>query len=161
MGKNAYIIFIVVLVAILGFWYYSNQQSANNPENTNQEKMMEDDTSMMNEESDSMMEEDDSTTEDDSMMASEVQEFRVVGTNFDFSEKEIRVKKGDTVRIVFVNEEGFHDWVVDEFDAATKQIQEGNQETIEFVADQAGEFEYYCSVGQHREMGMVGTLIVE
>jgi plastocyanin len=90
-----------------------------------------------------------------------VVEVTVVGTNMVFDVKEIRVKKGDTVRVTFKNEEGFHDWVIDEFNAKTKQIGAGKEETVEFVADQTGTFEYYCSVGKHRENGMVGTLIVE
>lgn len=92
----------------------------------------------------------------------EVKEFVVTGTNFKFSLDEIRVAEGDTVRIVFKNEDGFHDWKIDEFNAATQIIQTGQKETtIEFVANQVGEFEYYCSVGEHRKFGMKGTLIVE
>lgn len=90
-----------------------------------------------------------------------VKEFNVAGTNFAFSVKEMRVKKGDTVRVNFKSESGFHDWVVDEFDARTKQLNAPGTETIEFVADKVGTFEYYCSVGQHRANGMVGKLIVE
>lgn len=91
-----------------------------------------------------------------------VKEFTVSGTNFAFDPAEIRVQQGDTVRITLVNDSAMpHDWKLDEFNAATAIIQGGQQDTIEFVADEAGEFEYYCSVGQHRELGMVGTLIVE
>lgn len=90
----------------------------------------------------------------------ELKEFEVDGTNFKFSLLKIEVNKGDVVRIVFTSQEGFHDWKIDEFGVATNQIQAGQQETIEFVADQAGQFEYYCSVGNHRALGMVGTLVV-
>lgn len=90
-----------------------------------------------------------------------VKEFAVTGSPFKFSLSEIRVKKGDTVKIVFTNTEGFHDWVIDEFNAKTTQIAAGKTETVTFVADQAGTFEYYCSVGQHRANGMKGNLIVE
>ena len=90
-----------------------------------------------------------------------VKEFTVVGDDFAFDTKEIKVNKGDTVRITFENKEGFHDWVIDEFKAKTKQIKAGEKETIEFIADKAGTFEYYCSVGQHRKMGMKGNLIVQ
>ena len=90
-----------------------------------------------------------------------VKEFTVQGDNFSFSLDEMRVSQGDTVRVTFVNDEGNHDWRVDEFNAATAIIKSGEQETIEFVADQAGTFEYYCSVGQHRQLGMKGNLIVE
>ena len=57
--------------------------------------------------------------------------------------------------------EGFHNFTVDEFNARTRQINAGETDTIQFTADKAGTFEYYCNVGNHREMGMVGKLIVE
>ena len=81
--------------------------------------------------------------------------------NFSFSEETITVQSGQRVRIELEVTEGFHDWVVDEFNAATDQVNAGNITTVEFVADQSGEFEFYCSVGSHRAMGMVGTLIVQ
>lgn len=89
-----------------------------------------------------------------------VKEFTVIGDNFAFDVKEMRVKKGDTVRVTFRNAEGFHDWVLDGY-AKTAQLQAGGEETVTFVADKAGTFEYYCSVGKHRAMGMKGNLIVE
>lgn len=94
---------------------------------------------------------------------SEVKAFEVEGKPFEFSVKEIRVKEGDTVRITFKNNEGTHDFTVDEFNARTKQIQAGESDTVEFVANKKGTFEYYCSVGNgfHRQQGMVGKLIVE
>ena len=93
-------------------------------------------------------------------MTASINTIAVTGSNFKFDPSEIMVKKGDTVSIVFTNSDGMHDFVIDEFYARTKVLKEGESETIEFVADQAGKFEYYCSVGQHRQMGMVGNLIV-
>jgi len=87
--------------------------------------------------------------------------FNIEGKPFSFTPNEIRVKKGDRVRIVFSNIEGFHDWKIDEFNAATKKINAGETDTVEFIADKAGTFEFYCSVGTHRQMGMKGNLIVE
>src|SRR3989344_3883439 len=78
--------------------------------------------------------------------------FTVVGKPFSFSLSEIKVKQGDTVKIVFQNTEGMHDWVIDEFGARTPQIQAGQSATVEFVANKKGTFEYYCSVGQHRQL---------
>lgn len=88
-----------------------------------------------------------------------VREFTIEGSNFAFAPSTLSVKKGETIRITFKNTGGFHDLVIDEFNVRTKQIQPG-EETVEFVADKAGSFEYYCSVGQHRAMGMKGTLTV-
>jgi plastocyanin len=101
------------------------------------------------------------STSGDAMTATNKVSFTVEGSQFKFTPNELKVKKGDTVEIVFKNSEGFHDWVLDEFNAKTKQISAGESETISFVADKTGTFEYYCSVGKHRQMGMVGNLIVE
>lgn len=78
------------------------------------------------------------------------------------SNPDIVVQQGDTVEVTLCVTGGTHDWVVDEFDAATEVISAGGDcSTVEFVADQAGAFEYYCSVGNHRAEGMVGRFIVE
>jgi len=87
--------------------------------------------------------------------------FDVVGTNFEFSQKEIRVKKGQIVKINFQVAEGFHDFVLDEFGVRTSRYRDTGGETVEFTADKTGVFEYYCSVGEHRSWGMRGNLIVE
>jgi len=95
-----------------------------------------------------------------------VKTFSLEGKNFRFSMNgqetpDITVKQGDRVRIEFTSTDGFHDWVVDEFNAKTAQVQTGGTTSVEFTADQKGTFEYYCSVGQHRQNGMKGKLIVE
>lgn len=87
--------------------------------------------------------------------------FKVNGTPFSFSVKEMRVKQGERVKVEFTNKQGFHDWTLDEFNVKTKQLQAGQSETVEFVANKKGTFEYYCGVGNHRAQGMVGKLIVE
>lgn len=92
--------------------------------------------------------------------------FKLSGENFAFfmdgeEAPVLRVKEGDKVRIEFESTEGFHNWVIDEFGAATQAVGTGNPTFVEFVADKKGSFEYYCSVGSHRQQGMVGTLIVE
>lgn len=86
--------------------------------------------------------------------------YTVHSSNFKYLPANLTAKKGQTVRITFVNDAGTHDWNLDDFNAHTKQIGAGKTETIEFVASKAGSFEYYCSVGNHRAMGMVGTLTV-
>ena len=92
---------------------------------------------------------------------SKIKTFTVLGSNFVFDTKEIRVKKGDTVTIIFGSTDGFHDFVVDAFSAKTERIKTGGKTSTTFVADTIGTYEYYCSVGSHRMNGMVGKLIVE
>lgn len=90
-----------------------------------------------------------------------VKTFTVTGQNFSFSPSEIKVNKGDTVKIIFQNSGGFHDFVLDEFNVKTASIPSGQSATLQFVADKTGSFQYYCSVANHRAMGMFGTLTVQ
>lgn len=87
--------------------------------------------------------------------------FDITGYSFAFSQDKITVKQGDKVTINFSSTQGFHDWVVDEFNARTKQVNPGENTSVTFVANKTGEYEFYCSVGSHRALGMVGKLIVE
>lgn len=138
-------IVVVLILGGVGWWLYSNNISAPTPKPVVVQQ---------------------TTTPTQPIASSsgaqvEIKEFIVTGSKFKFEPVKISVKKGDTVRVVFKNLEGMHDFVIDEFKAKTKQIKENESETIEFVADKTGSFEYYCSVGTHRAMGMKGTLIVE
>jgi plastocyanin len=92
---------------------------------------------------------------------SEVRVIEVEAGSFYYSPDEIRVKKGETVRIVLNSVDMMHDFVIDELDIQTPIVRSGETNTVEFIADTAGTFEYYCSVGAHRAQGQVGTLIVE
>lgn len=87
--------------------------------------------------------------------------FTVVAGNFFYVPNQIKVKKGDTVKIVFQNSGGMHNFNIDEFNLKGKTIKTGETDTIEFVADKAGTFQYYCSIGSHRKMGQQGNLVVE
>lgn len=88
-------------------------------------------------------------------------EFVVSGIDFSFTPNTMKVNMGDTVKVTFKDTSGVHDFRLDEFKVATKVLAGGKEETVEFVADKKGSFEYYCSIGNHRKMGMKGTLVVE
>ena len=149
MNKKTILIAVALLVLVAGvFWVMSGDEPAVDTErNTDTQNEAMENEAM---EGEAMENE------------GEVKEYTIAGGNYYYTIDEIRVKKGDTVRITFSSEEGFHDLVLDEFDVATERYRPGEgEETIEFIAGEAGEFEYYCSVGDHREKGQVGTLIVE
>ncbi len=88
-------------------------------------------------------------------------ELTVTSKGLKFEPTELRVKEGDTVRVTYKNTMGTHNFVIDEFNIKTNLIDAGQEETVEFVADQKGEFEFYCGVPGHRAAGMKGMLIVE
>ncbi len=97
-------------------------------------------------------------------LASEAPEtvtIRVEAGNFFFRPNRIEVTKGDRVRIVLINREGVHNLVLEAFGVRTPTISTGEQAEITFVANKIGSFEYYCSVSNHRQLGMVGTLVVK
>ena len=70
------------------------------------------------------------------------------------------VNKGDTLKVTVKNMKGTHSLKIDEFNTSTRILNAGEEQTITFVADKTGTFQYYCSVGNHRAMGMWGTLNV-
>ncbi|MBX4216230.1 cupredoxin domain-containing protein, partial [Candidatus Parcubacteria bacterium] len=87
--------------------------------------------------------------------------FTVTGQPFSFTPHQITVNRGEKVKIVFKNISGTHDLRIDAFGVATPVIAGGAEATVEFTPTKAGSYEYYCSVGNHRAMGMKGTLVVQ
>ena len=85
---------------------------------------------------------------------------------------DIIVNQGDTVRMTLrSNDTTNHDWVLDTnspspYDVKAARIRNvGNTTTVQFVANIAGVYKYYCSVAgatgpSHRQRGMEGTFIV-
>lgn len=150
MNKNLIIGTFAILVIAGGGWlFFKDQLSPAKPANETPTPVTEVPTP-------------ESVTEStDSSITKQVKEFTATGSSFKFDPAEIKVNKGDTVKITFKNAGGFHAFVIDEFNVKTKQGNGPSEETVTFVADKAGEFAFYCSVGQHRSLGMEGKFIVE
>lgn len=74
----------------------------------------------------------------------------------------LRAQPGDVVKITVVNGDGvLHDLTIDEFGVTTGELSEQGQEaSVIFQVDEAGEYVYYCSIPGHRQAGMWGTLVV-
>lgn len=113
-------------------------------------------------ESESMM--NDETSE--KMAADEEVDYTVMMDNFKFDVTQMEAEPGQVLKVKIENGEGTHDFVIDELDVKTAQMSTaGESEFVEIAipadAEPGTEYEYYCSVGQHRQMGMVGTLTVK
>lgn len=100
-------------------------------------------------------------TSEESMMDNDVNIVEVEAGSFYFAPDEIRVKQGETVRISMTSVDMMHDFVIDELGVKIPVTQSGDTGVVEFVAETPGTYEYYCSVGNHRQQGQTGTLIVE
>ena len=145
------IILIVVIIAIIIFWSYGRNATPTTPETTTVTP------TPITTDTGSSTAEGTITTAPATVTTGAVKEFTVIGSNYSFTPNTLEVKKGDTVKITFKNANGTHDFKLDEFQVTTKRIKSGESETVQFVADKTGSFEYYCSVGTHRAMGMKGT----
>lgn len=80
--------------------------------------------------------------------------------SFYFKPNLIKVKKGDKVKVVLNSVSMMHNFYLDEFKVKSENVKSGDSTSFEFTADKAGEFEFYCAIGQHRANGQVGKLIV-
>jgi cytochrome c oxidase subunit II len=90
-----------------------------------------------------------------------VKEFSISAKNWEFSEKEIRVSKGDLVKLTLSSEDVLHGFSISEF-GIKETLKQGETSTVEFEADKKGTFIYYCSIpcgSGHRQMK--GKLIIE
>lgn len=90
-------------------------------------------------------------------------EITIEANEFKFIPNEIRVKKGQTIKITLKNTGQMqHDWMVEKMGGASIDRTAANtSNSIIITPSQVGTFTTFCSVGNHRAQGMVGKLIVE
>ena len=78
---------------------------------------------------------------------------------FSLTPKQISINEGDNVSILFKNVGTVaHSFEIDELGVRIAPIQPGESETINFIANQAGTFDFRCSVIGHAAAGMKGVL---
>lgn len=157
--KNSHIWIVVLVLILLGIVVFAGKNKVENIDTENNEDVTADSVSNVN--SDEKIPDENGTAVNTSTTSDVVKDIVVTAKNFSFTPSTITVNQGEKVRVTFKNTEGFHDFVVEGYGAATKQLKAPAEEVIEFTADKAGTFEYYCSVGTHRQMGMKGTLVVK
>jgi plastocyanin len=91
------------------------------------------------------------------------QRIEIVGTEFQLEPSEVQLDAPGTYTFVFSNEGGtIHALEVEGhgIEEATGEIEAG--ETVELTVElpEAGEYELYCPVGNHKDEGMEGTIVV-
>ena len=89
----------------------------------------------------------------------EATEITINGEEYSLTPSSITVSKGVTIRITFNNIGGIsHNFGIPELGIRTKTVSPGNSDTVELVANQAGTFDFDCSIPGHKEGGMLGSL---
>lgn len=108
--------------------------------------------------------EDEMESDEEAMMEKADVEVSMEMGMFYFEPAVIEAEAGQTVTVNFTNAEGLHDFVIDELEVQSEQISSGEITSVTFTIpeDASGEeYEFYCSVMNHRAQGMVGTLMVK
>lgn len=79
--------------------------------------------------------------------------------NFFFDPPLISAKPGQEIEVHVRENRGLHTFVIDEL-ALREQMTVGN--VFRFTApDSAGDYTFYCDIGEHRTLGMEGILRIE
>jgi plastocyanin len=169
MNRNANLAIIILLailtVAVVAFFVNGkDDDSTNNTDNTeitNNDNQDED-----SDIDDTVDENIDDSTNDKSTEESEIEavSYSIDMDHLSFSPNRITAKPGQTVNLTLTSSDEVHDFVIDEFNANSGLVSAGGEKTFSFTIPtnaEAGDYEFYCSVGSHRQMGMVGTLTVQ
>lgn len=142
MNKNVIIAIVAVLVvaAVVFFLFGNNVKTSLNSKNPAQKP---------------------SPTSTTGNRHTAVSEITVVGTDFAFSPSTIVAKSGKKLTITFQNKgKAPHNLTIDKV-GASKTLQAGQSETITINSPKAGTYSIECTVGNHKEKGMVGLLMVQ
>ncbi|TAK35363.1 MAG: hypothetical protein EPO21_06580 [Chloroflexota bacterium] len=79
-----------------------------------------------------------------------------------WSQREIRVKRGQTVRLRLTSEDVTHGFYVPDLGIDAGPISPGKFKTVEFTPERTGSFRFYCNIlCSHEHGGMIGQIIVE
>ncbi len=97
--------------------------------------------------------------EDEEVLVKEL--FEISWKNYEYSQTELEVWVWTEITLIFSTESWYHDLVIEELWVATQKVDATDWTTsVTFIADTIGEFEYFCSVWDHRAQWMVWLLRV-
>lgn len=86
-----------------------------------------------------------SSTASTSTVQSSIKEFSMTAKQWEFNPSTITVNNGDTVRLHITSIDINHGFALPSF-GVSEQLTSGNTVNIEFVADSAGTFTFFCNV---------------
>ena len=102
-----------------------------------------------------------STDETTSDSTSSVKEFKLIARQWEFEPSTIEVNLGDTVKLSVESIDVTHGLSLSQF-GVNEVLNPGKTVEIEFIADKAGTFSFFCSVQCGKgHASMEGTLVVK
>jgi plastocyanin len=158
---GTYILMGLLLLLVVGGVYYFAVKSRGN---TATDNSMLDETPSANVESVGapVIPEESPSSASPSMVESTAPELDIAmtGANYKFSPATINAKVGQTVKVTLTSGDMPHNFMIDELNVKSDTVKKGQSTSVTFTPAKAGTYEYYCSIGNHRAMGMVGKLTV-
>lgn len=139
----------------------NRERAENRSENGRDDEVRKQDSDRDQEQDREQEHRDDEEEDEENEEETSLHEINVVARQFEFEPSEIRVEKGDRIRMTLTSEDVTHGFNLPQF-GVSKTIKPGEETTVEFVADTQGEFNFRCNVycgAGHSEMD--GVLIVE
>jgi plastocyanin len=86
----------------------------------------------------------------------------VTMTEFKFKLSKHTFKAGDTVIFKVVNKgDELHDFMLSSLNKKTKYIKSGKSAILKVTFKKKGKYPYLCTVGEHAQRGMQGTITVK
>lgn len=102
-----------------------------------------------------------STTSDASANVIQPVAVKISGSEFSYAPATISAKVGQEVTVTYTNTGKYpHNFVINELGVKSQTIKSGETATFSFTPNKTGTFSFYCSLPNHREQGMVGTISV-
>ena len=93
----------------------------------------------------------------------DIVQYAIDMNNYSFSPSLIIAQPGKDLKIKITNKNGIHNFKIDKFNFDSGNLSAGESKIfiISIPSDASGLYEFYCSVGNHKEMGMIGKLEVK
>ncbi len=102
------------------------------------------------------------TATDTSVATGPVKDVTISVFNFGFNQEPVTIQKGDQVRLHITSTEGTHGIRIPDLGLSTTKLAPGEEQVLEFVANESGTFNYYCNVPCGAGHGsMRGQLVVD
>ncbi len=152
MKNNMFVAVLIVALAAGGLWYIKTSKTPAPVMEKTEEPVTPS----------KAMPATDSAGTKETVVDDNAKEIVINASEYKFSPVTLTVKKGEPIKLTLKNVGKMpHDFVIDELGIRTKKIAGGDTDTIVFTPEKTGTFEYYCSVGSHRALGMVGKITIE
>lgn len=90
----------------------------------------------------------------------QTKEIALLAEDIEWSTNLIEAEPGQMIELTITNTGALdHDFVIEELDLDIL-LTPGQSETVTFIVDEAGIYEYICNIPGHQDAGMVGNLVI-